>query len=117
MASAAKLSSKSTTVFTIVVVLLVSSSAWAEPPTVATRAAEAVGLSGATLNGSVHPRGVPTRTWFEYGATPDLGMKTEATPLPPRLAAYYHESWDENFGGWQSWLKAEHFADGGAKGG
>jgi hypothetical protein len=103
--------------FAVGVTLLVAGPGLAEPPTVLTRAAEAVGLTGATLNGSVHPHGVPTRTWFEYGLTAELGAKTAATPLPPRLAAFYHESWDDNFGGWLSWLKAEHFAEGGAQGG
>ena len=32
-----------------------------------------------------------------------------------RLAAYYHESWDERLGGWGGWLTLEHHAEDGAK--
>src|SRR4029077_11438300 len=80
--------------------LLGASSARTEPPAVSTRAAEAVGLTAVTVNGSIHPHGTPTRYWFEYGSTPQCNSKTSAIPLPPRRAAFYHEGWDENFGGW-----------------
>lgn len=87
------------------------------PPTVATRSAEALGLDGLTVNGSIHPNGELTLYYFEFGTTPAYGSKTAVRALPPRLAAYYHESWDHGFGGWQSWFKSSHHATGGLSGG
>ena len=37
--------------------------------------------------------------------------------FPPRLAAYYHESWDSGTGGWETWLKATHSPSNGPVGG
>src|SRR5438445_6388723 len=85
-----------------------------QAPTVTTRPATALGLSAMTVNGSIHPHGRPTTHYFEYGPTVAYGSKTAAMPLPPRLAAYYHETWDENLGGWGTWLKPTHFPTGGA---
>src|SRR5262245_30318290 len=76
-----------------------------QPPTVATRPATALGLSALTANGTIHPHGLATTYYFEYGPTAAYGSRTATLPLPPRLAAHYHESWDEGFGGWASWLK------------
>ena len=71
-----------------------------------------------TVNGSIHPHGRYTTYHFEYGPTASYGATTRSTPLPARLAAYYHESWDEGPGGWQTWgLTAEHHPAGGATGG
>jgi len=69
-------------------------------PTVVTRLASALGLDALTLSGGVHPHGQPTTYYFEYGPTAAYGSKTEVLPLPPRLAAHYRETWDENPGGW-----------------
>jgi hypothetical protein len=87
------------------------------PPTVTTSPATALGLTAFTVNGSIHPHGLPTSYYFEYGPTAEYGRRTESTPLPPRLAAYYHESWDDGFGGWDSWLKSSHHQEGGVSGG
>jgi hypothetical protein len=86
-------------------------------PTVATAPATALGQTAMTVNGTVHPHGLYTTYSFEYGATPDYGHRTRETPLPPRLAAYYHESWDDGLGGWDSWLKSSHHREGGVAGG
>ena len=69
-------------------------------PDVNSEAATAVGITGMTLNGSVHPHGLPTRYHFEFGPIEDYGSRTEETALPPRLAAYYREDWDDGYGGW-----------------
>src|SRR3954454_24351458 len=84
------------------------------PPTVATRPATALGLNALTANGTAHPHGLATTYYFEYGPTTAYGSRTAPLPLPPRLAAHYHESWDEGFGGWASWLKRSHHPTGGA---
>jgi hypothetical protein len=84
---------------------------------VATGSASAFGTTGMNVNGTVQPHGRYTTYHFEYGPTDQYGARTPATPLPPRLAAHYHESWDENNGGLMSWLKSQHFRDGGAAGG
>jgi hypothetical protein len=96
-----------------------SSAAEGKAPTVVTRPATALGLDAMTVNGSVHPNGLHTTYYFEYGPTDAYGSKTEPTPLPPRLAAYYRESWDENTGGWAGWgaKGLEHHPSGGAAGG
>src|SRR5262249_54437320 len=72
-----------------------------------------------TVNGSIHPHGLATSYHFEYGPTEGYGSKTAPKGLPPRLAAFYHESWDEGDGGWGSWgiKKLEHFRDGGVSSG
>lgn len=87
------------------------------PPKVGTGQAEAIGLTGQTLNGSIEPHGRYTSYYFEHGPTAAYGSKTALTPLPPRLAAYYRESFDEGLGGWKSWFKTTHFKTGGAVGG
>jgi hypothetical protein len=73
-----------------------------------------------TVNGRIHPHGLPTHYHFEYGPTTAYGSKTAAVPLPPRLGAYYRESWDVNTGGWYGGLRGQglaHHARGGAAGG
>lgn len=90
------------------------------PPEVQTRPASSLGLTSLTVNGSIHPHGLPTTYYFEYGSTREYGSKTKPEPLPPRLAAFYKESWDENSGGWFSDLKAAplaHHKTGGVSGG
>ena len=48
-------------------------------PTVETKAATSVGETGATLNGTVNPRGSETKYYFEYGLTTSYGTKTAET--------------------------------------
>jgi hypothetical protein len=48
------------------------------PPAVQTGAAQDVGVGGATLTGSVDPRGRATKWWFEFGTTSKYGSKTAA---------------------------------------
>jgi hypothetical protein len=87
-------------------------------PDIETGSPTLLGITGLSVNGQVHSRGRPT-TWFvEYGPTKDLGQKTKAKPVPPKLAAHYRESWDESWNGWNSWCpKRLHFKDGGQSGG
>jgi hypothetical protein len=90
------------------------------PADVETGSAESVGMTGMTVNGSIHPHGLPTTWWFEYGPTKAYGKKTAPQPLPPRLAAFYKETWDENHGGWHTDMTTvpiEHHATGGVSGG
>lgn len=88
-------------------------------PTVTTHSASLLGTDALTVNGSIHPHGLATTCYFEYGPTTAYGSKTAVKPLPPRLAAYYHESWDTGTGGWASWgaKGMEHHPTGGAQGG
>lgn len=86
-------------------------------PSVVTSPATALGQTALTANGTVHPHGLPTAYHFEYGPTAEYGHQTNSVPLPPRLAAFYHESWDDGLGGWDSWLKKGHHLDGGVAGG
>jgi hypothetical protein len=99
--------------------ITVALAADARAPAVVTRSASALGLDAITVNGSVHPHGLHTRYYFEYGPTTAYGARTEPVALPPRLAAHYHESWDEGTGGWASWgaKGMEHHREGGAVGG
>ena len=87
-------------------------------PEVSTDAATAVGTTGMTLNGKIHPHGLYTRYFFEYGTSDKYGQQTPLTELPPRLSAYISESWDDNAGGWYDRKgPVEHHARGGATGG
>ena len=72
----------------------------AEKPSAQSEAATAVGTTGMTLNGSIDPHGLPTKYYFEFGKTKSYGRRTSEAALPPRLAAYYRENWDDGFGGW-----------------
>ena len=77
-----------------------------------------MGLGALSLNGSIHPQGIYTTYYFEYGTTDSYGSRTEEVPLPPRLAAYYRETWDDGTGGWGSWEQPEiHHSSGGVSGG
>ena len=83
-------------------------------PTVATGPASALGTSAITVNGSVNPHALATHYYFEYGSSTAYGRRTPARELPPRLAAYYHESWDESPGGWTTWgVEQSQHRDGG----
>jgi hypothetical protein len=89
-------------------------------PTVATLSAEPLGTDAMTVNGGIHPHGLPTTYYFEYGPTTAYGSKTAPAALPPRLAAYYRESWDEGTGGWYGTLRGmglTHHPRGGAASG
>ena len=91
-----------------------------EAPNICTRSPSTLGSTGMTFNGSIHPHGLYTEYYFEYGPTVSYGQKTSAKPLPPRLAAYYEESWDQGHGGWKSGLfgnESTHHTQGGAVGG
>jgi hypothetical protein len=86
-------------------------------PTVEMGSVTLLGRTGLTLNGRIHPHGLPTRYHFEYRRHPQFGHKTVEQQLPPRLAAFYHETWDQDVNGWSSRKKLEHFKEGGASGG
>jgi hypothetical protein len=88
-----------------------------QAPTVETRPATALGLTALSANGTIHPHGLATTYHFEYGPTPAYGSRTKPAPLPPRLAAHYHESWDDGMGGWDSWLAKTSFKTGGVANG
>jgi hypothetical protein len=45
-------------------------------PTVETKAATSIGETGASLNGTVNPKGASTKYYFEYGLTASYGSKT-----------------------------------------
>jgi hypothetical protein len=88
------------------------------PPHVETAEPTLLGTTGLSLNGRIHPHGQPTTYHFEFGPTPAYGSRTVEQSLPPPLAAYYRESWDEGWNGWRSWgAQHLHFAEGGAAGG
>jgi hypothetical protein len=86
---------------------------------VETRAATSLGMDAFTPNGRIQPRGRPTSYYFEYGPTSAYGASTAEDSLPPRLAAFYHESWD-TLAGWQGGLDGvslTQIASGGVSGG
>lgn len=72
------------------------------PTLVETRAATPLGLEAVSVNGRIQPRGRPTSYWFELGETVAYGRQTAPAALPPRIGAWYHESWDEHLAGWQA---------------
>src|SRR5437867_1678389 len=92
-----------TPVFVCALISTAPTAASAEVPTLVTGSASALGLDAMTVNGSIHPHGMPTSYYFEYGPTTAYGSRTAMAPLPPRLTAHYHESWDESTGGWAGW--------------
>ncbi len=57
------------------------------PPTVATGAATGISLTGATLNGTVNPRGTPATAWFEFGPTTLYGSATTSQSLGSGISA------------------------------
>ena len=84
-------------------------------PDVTTGATTAIGTTGFSANGVVHPRGEYTHGYFEYGTSSSFGWRTEPTPLPARRTAHYVESWDDGVAGWHSHFgcKHEHLTEGG----
>ncbi|NWG12238.1 MAG: hypothetical protein HXY20_01750 [Acidobacteria bacterium] len=75
---------------------------------VTTTCAEAVGLTGMMVNGSINARGLHTTYYFEYGPDPSYGRRTVQCELPSGARAYFSEGWDKGLGAWGSWLTAEH---------
>ncbi|MDB5337549.1 MAG: hypothetical protein JWN70_3168 [Planctomycetaceae bacterium] len=101
--------------FCFVVVGLTRLSAAAPPAEVETRPATLLGITGLSVNGRIQPHSLPTKYFFEYGPTPQYGHRTAEQTLPPKLAAFYNETWDEGWNGWGSWSAVrEHFKEGGA---
>ena len=87
---------------------------------VETLPASPLGNSAFTANGRIQPHGLPTTYWFEYGPSPSYGQQTLPHPLPPQLAAFYHESWDHGSSGWLGGMSGKdlvHHTDGGMSGG
>ena len=87
---------------------------------VVTRAGTPLGLVAFSPNGRIQPHGHPTSYWFEYGATTAYGRKTSEAPLPPKIAAYYHESFSGSVAGWGAGLGSEalqYVPTGGVSGG
>ncbi|MFN0196580.1 MAG: hypothetical protein ACKVT0_07530 [Planctomycetaceae bacterium] len=90
-------------------------SAEKQAPKIASRPATLLGNTGISVNGRIHPHALPTDYYIEFGPTSSYGSRTDAKPLPPRLGAYYYESWDEGWNGWRSWdSQHQHFKEGGA---
>jgi hypothetical protein len=52
------------------------------PPTVTTQPAGDIGMTTATLNGSLNPNGGAATAWFEYGPTPALGTVSPPQAIP-----------------------------------
>ena len=71
-------------------------------PTVTTGRASALGTTAMTVNGVIHPHGLHTTYRVEYGPRFPYSDATQEVALPPRLGAYYEESWDDSFAGWSN---------------
>ncbi|MDA0833826.1 MAG: discoidin domain-containing protein [Planctomycetota bacterium] len=87
---------------------------------VETSKASPLGLTAMTVNGRIQPHELPTRYWFEYGTSTEYGSTTTKQNLPPKLAAYYHESWNSGIAGWQGGMTGTdlvHHDSGGSTGG
>ncbi|MBS2016796.1 MAG: discoidin domain-containing protein [Deltaproteobacteria bacterium] len=86
---------------------------------VVTSPATSLGQVAFSANGRVQPRGKPTTYYFEYGPTRAYGNRTPPRALPPRLGAFYKESWDTGLGGWKGGSGPEliHVPTGGVSGG
>lgn len=79
-----------------------------------------LGTTAFTVNARVHPHGAPAKVWVEYGPTPSYGRSTPTRPLPPRLAAYFRESWDRGTSGFSGGIVTKdlsHRPSGGVAGG
>src|ERR1043165_1298749 len=94
------------------ILFLATTTPWAAEaePTVVTRPATTLGQTAMTVNGAIHPHGLPTTYYFEYGPTTQYGRRTADQSLPPRLAAFYHESWNDGQHGWESRLTSLHYS-------
>lgn len=99
---------------TLLTVIPLTALAENKPPDVKIGTPTLLGISGLSVNAQVHSHGVPTNWHVAYGKNPDYKQQTASKPVPPKLAAYYRESWDEGWNGWNSWCpKRLHFKDGG----
>ncbi len=101
-------------------IALIGTVVTAAPPEVNTDPATPLGTTGLSANGRIQPHGAPTTWHFEYGTSVEYGMKTPPEPLPPRLAAYYHENWDGGLSGWTGGMSGKDLTvhpEGGASGG
>lgn len=94
----------------------------AKPPTlVITLPSTPLGLTARSVNGRIQPRGRPTKYWFQIGKSTSYELKTTpVADLPPKIGAFYRESWNEGVNGWAadkgiSTLKFQ--PDGGVDGG
>ncbi len=88
------------------------------PPDVKPGSPTLLGITGLSVNGKIHSHGLPTTWHVESGLTTDYSRKTDVREIPPKLAAYYRESWDDGWNGWKSWCPKElHFKDGGLRNG
>lgn len=108
--------------FVVLALLMTNPCVAADAPKadVETRAAAALGNTALTASGRIQPHGLPTTYWFEYGPTTNYGKQTSQQALPPKLAAFYHESWDRGPGGWSGGMSGKdlvHHKEGGAAGG
>jgi hypothetical protein len=77
---------------TLPVVALLAASCMADISEVETRQASPLGPDAMSINGRIQPHELPTVYWFEYGTDTGYSHRTDARPLPPKLAAHYHES-------------------------
>lgn len=72
-----------------------------------TLGATPLGANGFTANGCVQPHGEAASYYFEYGPTAEYGSRTPSTDVPPRLAAFYRESWDDALNGWKGGMSGQ----------
>jgi len=104
----------------LLLAVTIGHTAYSAPPEVQTDEATPLGTSGLSANGRIQPHGAPTTWHFEYGTTPEYGSKTSSESLPPRLAAFYSESWDQGLSGWRGGMSGKDLVlhqEGGASGG
>ncbi|MCK6504194.1 hypothetical protein L6R53_12470 [Myxococcota bacterium] len=77
-------------------------------------------VTGFTVNADVQPHGQPCAWRVDYGTTEALGSSTEDRALPPRLDAWFRETWSEDTNGWRSGIygaQLSHVSEGGPDGG
>ena len=77
-------------------------------PHLQTRHDTPLGMKARSVNGRIHPWGRPTTYWFEYGETTAYGRRTPEAALPPRIGAYYRESWNAGLAGWYGDINLTH---------
>ena len=69
--------------------------------------ATSLGTKAFSANGKIHPRGKPTKYYFEYGPSLAYGSLTPAQELGPRLTAHYKETWTTGLNGWKGGFGAD----------
>ena len=70
---------------------------------------------GFSVNAEINGKGRAGTWHVEYGATSSYGSSTTPRPLPPKLAAYYRETFDDDLNGWRgsaTGLALTHQAEG-----